>query len=105
MIGMLLDNDFDLIINPKRDGNGKLTGLITGNTDYQASHCITVAQKGAFKEYPTLGFGVQSYLKGTVIQGGQKFKTELQKELRNDGIIATVRVLNDNTEFNIHIRS
>jgi len=105
MIGMLLDNDFDLVIMPKRDSTGKITqGLVTGTTDYQVSHCVTVAQKGEFKEYPTLGFGIQSYLKGTVIQAGQKFKTELQKELRTDGIIAIVRVFNNNTEFTINIK-
>ncbi len=105
MKGILIDNDFDLIVEPKRDNDGKIiVGLLIGNSDYQNCHCITVAQKGEFKEYPTLGFGIDNYLNGTIIKNAQLFKTELQKELKTDNIDSDVSVSKDNKNFNIQIK-
>ena len=102
MTGIMIDQDFDLEIKVKKDASGKITsGLVLDNTDYQRCHMITIAQKGEFKGTPTLGFGIENYMRDTVITNGQKFKTELQKELKTDGINAEVNVSRDNTKFNI----
>ena len=102
MKGILINQELDLVIDIKYDSTGKIiSGLVLDNIDYQRCHLITLAQKGEFKANPTLGFGIQNYLKGTVINNNQKFKTELQKELKTDGIDAEVLIEADNTHFNI----
>lgn len=103
MTGILLDQEFDLVIDVVRDSSGKIkSGLVLGNIDYQRCHMITIAQKGDIKGAPTLGFGIENYMRGVVIDNNQKFKTELQKELKADGINAEVIVSADGTEFKIN---
>lgn len=103
MIGILLDQEFNLVVDVVRDASGKITrGLVLDNIDYQRCHMITIAQKGDFKGAPTLGFGIENYMRGVVIDNSQKFKTELQKELKADGINAEVLVSADGTEFKIN---
>ncbi|QSW90698.1 hypothetical protein J0383_07780 [Flavobacterium endoglycinae] len=103
MTGIKVDQDFNLIIDVVRDSTGKITsGLVLGNIDYQRCHMITIAQKGDLKGSPTLGFGIENYMRGVVIDNNQKFKTELQKELKADGINAEVIVSADGTEFKIN---
>lgn len=103
MIGIKVDQDFNLVINVVKDSNGKIkSGLVLDNIDYQRCHMITIAQKGDIKGAPTLGFGIENYMRGVVIDNNQKFKTELQKELKADGINAEVIVSADGTEFKIN---
>lgn len=105
MTGILLDQEFNLVVDVVRDSSGKITrGLVLGNNDYQRCHIITIAQKGDIKGAPTLGFGIENYMRGVVIDNNQKFKTELQKELKTDGINAEVVVSADGTEFIINQR-
>lgn len=102
MKGIVIDQGFDLKIEVQKDASGKIiSGLVLDNTDYQRCHMITIAQKGEFKANPTLGFGIENYMRDTVITNSQKFKTELQKELKTDNINAEVVVSNDHTQFNI----
>lgn len=61
------------------------------NNEYQRVKLIVEAQKGEFKEFPTLGFGIQNYLKSPMTVK-QRFITELQKELKTDGLSSTVIV-------------
>lgn len=58
--GILLNPETgDLLINVKRDSNGKITqGLIVGNTLRQNQYIIMKAQPGEIKEHPTLGVGI-----------------------------------------------
>jgi hypothetical protein len=103
MIGIKVDQDFNLIIDVVRNTTGRITsGFVLDNIDYQRCHMITIAQKGEIKGAPTLGFGIESYMRGVVIDNNQKFKTELQKELKADGINAEVLVSADGTEFKIN---
>jgi hypothetical protein len=84
MNGMLIDETGDLIIKPVRE-NGLITsGLVIGNNDYQCVRLVIEAQKGEFKEYPTLGFGIDNYLKSPD-DVKQKFVNELTKELKSVG--------------------
>jgi hypothetical protein len=102
MEGIVINQDFDLKIEVKKDASEKIvSGIFLDNIDYQRCHLITIAQKGEFKANPTLGFGIENYMRDTIITNKQKFKTELQKELKTDGITADVIVSDDSTHFNI----
>ena len=104
MNGILLDENFELVITPVRDANGLITsGIQVGNIDYQRVKMITIAQKGEFKEFPTLGFGIDSYLKANANEVRQKFINELTKELKSDGMNARITVGSKLSEFSVEI--
>ena len=103
MNGIILDENFELVIKPVRDANGIITScLVVGNIDYQRVRMILLAQKGEFKEYPTLGFGIDNYLK-LPITVKQRFITEMTKELKSDGMNAKVTVGDTLSEFSVEI--
>lgn len=103
MNGILLNDDYSVKIEPVRLTNGLIaSGLIIGNIDYQRCRIIIESQKGEFKEFPTLGFGIDNYLKST--NKRQQFVTELTKELKSDGMTsARVVVGDDLTQFEIKL--
>ena len=103
MKGILLTDSYELDVKVERDASGLIvSGLQVGNIDYQRVKMIVEAQKGEFKEFPTMGFGVQNYLKSpTTVK--QRFITELQKELKTDGIDVDV-VINNNDLSNFSIK-
>ena len=107
MKGILLDTETgDLNIQVQRDANGRiLSGLVVGNTDFQNVNLIIQAQKGEFKNAPTIGFGIDNYLrsKGTI---KQQFVNELQKELESGGYRGA-RVIPGNSllEFEVKLRN
>lgn len=104
MKGILLDSNDDLKVSVKRDSSGKITsGLVVGDTFYQNCRLVILAQKGEFKEAPTLGLGIDSYLKQAVTpQVRQKFITNLRSELTSAGLNASVTVeKNDISKFTI----
>jgi hypothetical protein len=105
MNGILLNDNYDLKIEPVRLANGLIaSGLVVGNIDYQRCRMIIEAQKGEFKEFPTLGFGIDNYLKSVTQQKRQQFATDLTKELKSDGM-ATVKVIvgDDLSQFEIEL--
>lgn len=106
MTGILVDENYDLQVTVKKDGNGLITqGLVLGNIDYQRCSFIIVAQKGEFKQVPSLGLGIDNYLKKTIsAHEKQKFITELKSELSSDGIKAQIRITgNDISKFSIDL--
>ncbi len=105
MNGIVLHNDtLDVKVNPVRDTNGIITlGMVVGNIDYQRCRMIIEAQKGEFKEYPTLGFGIDNYLKSVKIQKRQQFITEMTKELKSDGMTPRINVGADLSQFDIEL--
>lgn len=59
MTGILVNETNDLLVSVKRDSKGLITqGLVLGNIDYQRCKFIIIAQKGEFKQVPTLGLGL-----------------------------------------------
>ena len=105
MNGILLDDNYDLMIEPVRSSDGLITsGLVVDNIDYQRCKLIIESQKGEFKEFPTLGFGIDNYLKSITTQKRQQFITELTKELKSDGM-STVKVIvgDDLSKFEIEL--
>jgi len=104
MKGILLDENFELMINPIRDSNGLITsGIQIGTIDYQRVKMIVLAQKGEFKEFPTLGFGIDNYLKSNVQDVKQRFVNEMTKELKSDGMNAKVTVGSKLSDFSVEI--
>lgn len=105
MNGIMLVDNYDLEIEPVRLANGLIaSGLVIGNIDYQRCRMIIEAQKGEFKEFPTLGFGIDNYLKSVTSQKRQQFITELTKELKSDGM-TTIKVIvgDDLSQFEIEL--
>lgn len=105
MNGILTDSNYNLKIVPVRLANGLIaSGLVVGNIDYQRCRMIIEAQKGEFKEFPTLGFGIDNYLKSVTQQKRQQFITELTKELKSDGMTTVkVTVGDDLSQFKIEL--
>jgi len=61
--GILIKNDYELLITPKREAGGKIvSGLATGNTLHQNTALILICHKGEFKEIPALGVGIEDVL-------------------------------------------
>lgn len=106
MTGILVDENYDLQVSVKKNSNGLITqGLMLGNIDYQRCSFIIIAQKGEFKQIPSLGLGIDNYLKKTIsAQEKQRFITELKSELSSDGIKAQIRITgNDISKFSIDL--
>ncbi|MFV0378350.1 MAG: hypothetical protein ACK5JD_13735 [Mangrovibacterium sp.] len=105
MNGITLDSSYDLQVQPVRDAAGLIvSGFVVDNTDYQRVRLIVESQKGEFKEYPTLGFGIDNYLKSTSISTRQRFITELTNELKSDGMTdAKITVGSDLSTFEVEL--
>ncbi len=102
MNGILIDDDYEIEITPVMENGLIVSGLVVGNIDYQRCKIIMEAAKGEIKEYPTLGFGIDRYLKSPLINKKQQFITELEKELKSDGITtAKVTVGDDLSQLEI----
>ncbi|WP_165020138.1 hypothetical protein [Dysgonomonas sp. ZJ279] len=106
MIGILVDENNELQVSVQRDKQGLITqGLVLGNIDYQRCKFIIIAQKGEFKQVPTLGLGIDIYLKKPIAaHEKQRFITELKSELSSDGVKAQIRIEgNDISKFRIDV--
>lgn len=101
MKGILLNDSYELVINPVFDGGLIVQGLTVGEINYQRVRTIIEAQKGEIKEYPTLGFGIDNYLKST--KRRQQFINELTKELKTDGLSPKITVGEDLSQFEIEL--
>lgn len=63
MIGVMLNDDKDITILAKRDGNGLITsGLVLGDITNQNQELIVMAEKGDLKEMPKKGVAISNYL-------------------------------------------
>jgi hypothetical protein len=97
MKGILIGEDNDLRVQVKKDSNGLITqGFVVGDIDYQRVKLIVEAHKGEFKEAPTLGFGIDRFLKAVGSGKRQQFVAELQRELKSDGINSAKIDVGDN---------
>ncbi|MFL0134697.1 hypothetical protein, partial [Tenacibaculum maritimum] len=77
MKDFLLDEDGDLKIE-----NGD---FVIGNCDQQDVEILIVSHKGAFKEFPLVGFGAINYIKREVSK--VEFKRDLKVQLEYIGFI------------------
>ncbi len=104
MIGILLNENYDFDIKIVRDESGRIvSGVQLGNIDYQRVKLLVESQKGEFKEFPTVGFGIENFLKSPVTVK-QRFITELQVELKSDGLDAEVQTGKDLNYFSVKLK-
>ena len=63
MKGILIGENHELQINPKRDANGLITqGLVIGDVTCQNQELIVLCEKGEIKSEPTKGVGIKTFL-------------------------------------------
>lgn len=61
--GFLIDDDYNLKVQPVRDASGKIiSGAVIGETINQNTGLILICRKGEFKEVPALGVGIENVL-------------------------------------------
>lgn len=82
-IGIQLTNDLELAINVVRQGGLITSGLVVGDTLYQNQYLILKAQKGEFKENPTLGCGIDDLANDEDMDSWQKL---IREEFSKDGL-------------------
>lgn len=102
MKGILID-DTDLVIAPVVNNGLIVSGVKLDTIDYQRALLIINAHKGEFKEHPTLGFGIDNYLKSITQRTRQQFISELTQELKSDGISAKVTIGDDLSQLEINL--
>ena len=92
-IGIQLNGDYDLDIKVRRDANGKIiSGLVVGDVTFQNQALILKAQKGEFKENPTVGVGIEDIVNDNDIR---LWKKEITGQLEADGQQIDKLVLNE----------
>lgn len=83
-IGIQLTSNCELAINVVRDSDGKIvSGLVIGDTLYQNQYLILNAQKGEFKENPTLGVGLNDMANDDDLN---EWKKSIREEFAKDGL-------------------
>lgn len=61
--GFLINDNYQLKVNPVRDSTGKIvSGILIGETISQNTGLILICRKGEFKEVPALGVGIEDVL-------------------------------------------
>jgi len=91
---ILLSEDFDL-----QEQGGE---WIEGESDEQHVELLVLFQKGELKEFPFVGFGAQTRLKGVLKK--QKFIRDLKVELQADGYSnPSILLTDDLSDFRIEI--
>ena len=91
---ILLNEDFDLV-----DLGDEWE---EGESDEQHVELLVLLQKGELKEFPFVGFGIETKLKGLIDK--QKFIRDLKVELENDGYSnPSITVTDDISDFKIEI--
>lgn len=81
--GILIGDDFDLVIEPVRGSNGKIVGgLKVGNTLYQNQALILKCQPGELKETPMLGVGIDNI---SLDAGKAVWERKIRMQLGMDG--------------------
>ncbi len=82
-IGILLDDNGDLLVQVIRDNSGLITsGLVVGDVTKQNQRSILLAEKGEIKRAPLLGVGIASYIDD---ENPSELLREIRINLRDDG--------------------
>ena len=90
--GILLDDNFELVIKPVRDSSGIITsGLVVGNVTQQNQKVLITANKGEIKEDPLAGVGANNYAES---HDQAAFAREIRSQLSRDG--QTVKTISVN---------
>lgn len=83
-VGIQLTSDLELATNVVRDSTGLIvSGLVVGDTLYQNQYLILQAQKGEFKENPTLGVCINDMANDDDLN---EWKKSIREEFAKDGL-------------------
>jgi hypothetical protein len=83
----------DILIDDELDMKMERGDLVTGLADLQHQHLLLISNKGDWKESPTVGVGVHSWLKDDEPAG---LLAEIKKEFERDGMtVNKVEILTD----------
>jgi len=83
-IGIQLTSNCELVIKVVRDSSGLImSGITVGDTLYQNQYMILKAQKGEFKEFPTLGVGINDMANDDDLN---EWKKAIREEFTKDGL-------------------
>jgi len=100
MKGILLNENNDLLINVRRDVNGKIiSGLVVNNNAVQCAGLVLQANQGEFKEDPIIGANLLRNMRGKLNR--HKIKHEIEVALMR----ANIRVEDVKNELDILINS
>jgi hypothetical protein len=81
--GILINNDFDIIITPVRDAYGKIQkGVKIGDSLYQNQGVILTVQPGEIKELPRMGVGINDIV---LDQDFLAWRRRIREHLELDG--------------------
>jgi hypothetical protein len=81
--GIQLNSDYDLVIQVRRDAQGKIAGgLSIGDVTYQNQALLLRAHKGEFKEHPTAGVGIDGMVNDNDLA---LWKREIASQIEGDG--------------------
>jgi len=82
--GIQLTSSLELSIYPVRDSTGLIvSGITIGDTLYQNQYMILNAQKGEFKENPTLGIGINDMASDDDLNEWEK---AIREDFAKDGL-------------------
>lgn len=75
--------------------------LKMGEASQQNIGHILVAQKGAYKEHPLLGIGIENFIKGNTAINRLRLEAEIEKQLTHDNF--NVKIIDASNLENINI--
>lgn len=85
MKGILIDQDYELLIRPKLDSNNKIVSglVVSANTDQCAALVLQMSQ-GELKEDPLLGAGLTKFMRSKYSQS--QIDQRIRQHLTRAGI-------------------
>ena len=96
----LLTEDFDLVVDTRKDEEGKIEGLRTGDILAQNQALILSMHKGELKENPAVGAGISDML---LDNDPLAWQDELRRQLEFDGqTVDEVSVSGTGIRINAH---
>lgn len=83
--GILLTDEFSMLVQPVRDSTGKIiTGAVLGNTLNQNTGLIIISRPGEFKEVPALGVAIEDVLlDNDYLQWRRRIRVNLELDGQN----------------------
>lgn len=97
--GILLDGNFDLKVNVKKDAAGKIvSGVEVGQTLFQNQAVILLMQPGELKMNPVMGVGFENVILDTDYAG---WRQRIRKQMQLDGQKNTVVYFGNNQNLAI----
>ena len=98
--GIQLLSDLGLFIKPLREEGLIISAIRVGNILYQNQYMILSAQKGEFKEFPTLGVGITDMASDDNLED---WKKTIREEFKKDNLkMEKITITNAGMEIKAH---